>query len=201
MPSKVELESHPVTTLKKEISKTNIKGYSKMTKPEVVELMLKNKDRFHHIKMAEKKSKKSKEDKLKLTSTSASGKVTELKLKEDKPKPKKGTHKMPDGTVMSGSVHSEDSKPVKPKKKKLKIVAKLSELDSMEKSILDDLEKRVKKNKYSDQLDVYELLDVGEVFEKPLRKRTLEIIEKIVKKKSLRTLFPLKDLKKRLKLS
>ena len=81
-----------------------------------------------------------------------------------------------------------------------KPTAKLSELDSMEKSILDDLEKRVKKNKYSDQLDVYELLDVGEGLEKPLRKRTLEIIEKIVKKKSLRTLFPLKDLKKRLKL-
>ena len=50
MPSKVELESHPIANLKKEISKTNIKGYSKMKKPEVVELMLKNKDRFHHIK-------------------------------------------------------------------------------------------------------------------------------------------------------
>ena len=42
MPSREELESHPVTTLKKEISKTNIKGYSKMKKPEIVELMLKN---------------------------------------------------------------------------------------------------------------------------------------------------------------
>ena len=187
MPSREELESHAVTTLKKEISKTNIKGYSKMKKPEVVELMLKNKDRFHHIKMAEKKTKKEKpkEDKPKekLTSTSASGKVTELKLKEAKPKKKKLVIK---------------EKPVEKPKSKPK--AKLSELDSMEKSILDDLEKQVKKNKYSDQLDVYELLDVGEGLEKPLRKRTLEIIEKIVKKKSLRTLFPLKDLKKRLKL-
>ena len=60
MPSREELESHPVTTLKKEISKTNIKGYSKMKKPEIVELMLKNKDRFHHIKMAEKKPKEEK---------------------------------------------------------------------------------------------------------------------------------------------
>ena len=93
MPSREELESHPVITLKKEISKTNIKGYSKMKKPEIVELMLKNKSRFHHIKMAEKKPKeeKPKEDKPKpkLTSTSASGKVTELKLKEAKPKKKK----------------------------------------------------------------------------------------------------------------
>ena len=98
MPSREELESHPVTTLKKEISKTNIKGYSKMKKPEIVELMLKNKSRFHHIKMAEKK-------------------------------PKKGTHKMPDGTTMSGTVHTKDSKPVekpkeKPKKKKLVIKEK-----------------------------------------------------------------------------
>tara|TARA_R110002110_G_scaffold415828_1_gene657046 strand:+ start:5907 stop:6869 length:963 start_codon:yes stop_codon:yes gene_type:complete len=87
MPSREELQSHPVTTLKKEISKTNIKGYSKMKKPEIVELMLKNKSRFHHIKMAEKKTKKEKpkEDKPKpkLTSTSASGKVNQLK-----PKPK-----------------------------------------------------------------------------------------------------------------
>jgi len=29
--------------------------------------------------------------------------------------PAKGTHKMPDGTVMSGKTHSKDSKPVKPK--------------------------------------------------------------------------------------
>ena len=196
MPSREELESHPVTTLKKEISKTNIKGYSKMKKPEVVELMLKNKDRFHHIKMAEKKTKKEKpkEDKPKekLTSTRASGKVTELKLKEAKPKKKKLIKK-------KKKKKKKKEKPVEKPKSKPK--AKLSELDSMEKSILDDLEKQVKKNKYSDQLDVYELLDVGEGLEKPLRKRTLEIIEKIVKKKSLRTLFPLKDLKKRLKLS
>ena len=43
------LNSHPVSTLKKEISKTNIKGYSKMKKNEIIELMLKNKLRFNHI--------------------------------------------------------------------------------------------------------------------------------------------------------
>ena len=43
------LNSHPVSTLKKEISKTNIKGYSKMKKNEIIELMLKNKIRFNHI--------------------------------------------------------------------------------------------------------------------------------------------------------
>ena len=50
------LNSHSVSTLKKEISKTNIKGYSKMKKNEIVNLMLKNKDRFTHIKMNDKKS-------------------------------------------------------------------------------------------------------------------------------------------------
>jgi hypothetical protein len=51
------LNSHPISTLKKEISKTNIKGYSKMKKAEVVDLMMKNKDRFSHIQHAEKKQR------------------------------------------------------------------------------------------------------------------------------------------------
>ena len=51
-------------------------------------------------------------------------KPTQPTRKPPPPKKPEGTHKMPDGTVMSGSVHSEDSKPVKPKKKKLKIVIK-----------------------------------------------------------------------------
>ena len=54
------LASHPVTTLKKEISKTNIKGYSKMKKAQVIELMLKEEhvDKFKDIEMAEKKERK-----------------------------------------------------------------------------------------------------------------------------------------------
>tara|TARA_R100000654_G_scaffold2043_1_gene7483 strand:+ start:900 stop:1778 length:879 start_codon:yes stop_codon:yes gene_type:complete len=51
------LQSHPVANLKKEISKTNIKGYSKMKKAELISLMLKNKSRFSHIKMYEKKAR------------------------------------------------------------------------------------------------------------------------------------------------
>ncbi len=51
MITKEILESHPVTVLKKELSKTNIKGYSKMKKSEVVALMLKpeHSQRFNHI--------------------------------------------------------------------------------------------------------------------------------------------------------
>ena len=59
MPTTAILESHPVSVLKKEISKTNIKGYSKMKKAELIILMMKteNKPRFHHIKMREGKAK------------------------------------------------------------------------------------------------------------------------------------------------
>ena len=47
------LDSHPATTLKKEISKTNIKGYSKMTKKQLLDVMMANKERFSHIKKKE----------------------------------------------------------------------------------------------------------------------------------------------------
>ena len=63
MDLKTRLESHPVATLKKEISKTNVKGYSKMKKGEVIELMLKNKDRFNHIKHANEPAPKVKKPK------------------------------------------------------------------------------------------------------------------------------------------
>ena len=54
------LESHPVLVLKKEISKTNIKGYSKDKKVDIIKKMLldENIDKFSHIKMAEKKERK-----------------------------------------------------------------------------------------------------------------------------------------------
>ena len=51
------LNSHPVANLKKEISKTNIKNYSKLKKAELVALMMKHKDRFDHIKKYEKNPK------------------------------------------------------------------------------------------------------------------------------------------------
>ena len=59
MISKAILESHPVSVLKKEIRKSNIKGYSGLKKAEIIVIMLKdeNKGRFDHIKMAEKKER------------------------------------------------------------------------------------------------------------------------------------------------
>tara|TARA_R110001606_G_scaffold316173_2_gene463020 strand:+ start:2760 stop:3116 length:357 start_codon:yes stop_codon:yes gene_type:complete len=94
------LESHSVSVLKKEISKSNVKGYSKMKKSEIIELMLEHKEKFSHIKMAEKKERKKREK------------------KERKKSEKKETHKMPDGSMMSGKTHSKDSKKVKKNNKK-----------------------------------------------------------------------------------
>jgi len=49
MGTKAIFESHPVGNLKKAISKTNIKGYSKMKKGELVALMVKNRERFKDL--------------------------------------------------------------------------------------------------------------------------------------------------------
>ena len=73
------LNSHPVATLRKEISKTNVKGYSKMKKNEVIELMMKTPERFAHITMKGKQPRKK-----------AEPKKTGFKTKRpESPKPKK----------------------------------------------------------------------------------------------------------------
>ena len=65
------LKKYSVSILKKEISKQNIKGYSKMKRADLVALILENGDKFMY-------------------------------LKED-------SHIMPDGSKMSGAIHSKDS--------------------------------------------------------------------------------------------
>tara|TARA_R110002126_G_scaffold51499_2_gene140768 strand:- start:6048 stop:7082 length:1035 start_codon:yes stop_codon:yes gene_type:complete len=91
MISKEILNSHPVGTLKKEISKTNVKGYSKMKKAEVVELMMKHKDRFGHMAMkgkakpAEKPAEAEKPKKKKLTKEEVKERVRTRKARNEKP--------------------------------------------------------------------------------------------------------------------
>lgn len=65
------LKKFSVAVLKREISKQNIKGYSKMKRGDLVALMLQHQDKFMY-------------------------------LKED-------SHIMPDGSKMSGAIHSKDS--------------------------------------------------------------------------------------------
>ena len=77
------LKTYTTPELKKEISKTNLKRYSKMKKIEVINLMMKHPQKFKHIE-AKKKEPKKKETKKKAP------KKKETKKKEVKKKaPKK----------------------------------------------------------------------------------------------------------------
>jgi len=51
MVSRKILNSHSKDTLRKEIGKTNITGYSKLKKSEMIDLMMRNSSRFGHIVM------------------------------------------------------------------------------------------------------------------------------------------------------
>lgn len=129
------LELKSIAELKKMIRETNIRGYSKLNKKQIIDKMMKEDKRFQEYVLKSHKQqqkenakkdvkktplkklkpptppkKEKPKEKIKLTITKADGTVKELKMKEKKPK---GTHKMADGTLMTGSVHTKDSKPVK----------------------------------------------------------------------------------------
>ena len=94
MDLKSRLESHPVTHLRAAISKTNVKGYSKMKKAQVIELMLKNADRFNDIAMYNKPVRMTKEQleagaKKALSNTAAGKRMDAKKAKAASPKAKK----------------------------------------------------------------------------------------------------------------
>tara|TARA_R110001606_G_scaffold294818_1_gene442493 strand:- start:381 stop:740 length:360 start_codon:yes stop_codon:yes gene_type:complete len=113
------LKSHSVATLKKEISKSNVKGYSKMKKAEIIELMLEHKEKFGHIKMADKKERSEKQK-------ANDKKLGEMAKKKEK---KEAVHTMDDGAVHTGETHTKDSKVVKESpKKKLKFKVKTKPL-------------------------------------------------------------------------
>tara|TARA_R110000772_G_scaffold213716_1_gene324245 strand:+ start:1002 stop:1328 length:327 start_codon:yes stop_codon:yes gene_type:complete len=56
------LQSHSVKQLRAEVSKvakeTNIRGYSKMTKPKLIDLMLEHMNKFSHMTLQPTKTKK-----------------------------------------------------------------------------------------------------------------------------------------------
>ena len=115
MPSVEILNSHTLSTLRKEVSKSNkelglIQSYKKgMNKSKLIELMMKHKERFDHIKM----------------------------------KPKKGmkTHTMPSGDIHTGEKHTKDSKLVKkaPKKAPKQTIAQKIGVDKPKQTIAQKL--------------------------------------------------------------
>jgi hypothetical protein len=127
MLTKEILDSHPLKTLKSEISKQNIKGYSNMKRPELTDLMLKNKDKFDHIKMKEKQAK------------------AKAPAKKEKTKKTKGSHAMPKGALMSGKVHSKESKILTPKQIEAELEKRFGKIETKQQlQLLDNLIKKAK---------------------------------------------------------
>jgi len=124
------LEVKTMKELKKMISDTNIKGYSKLNKKQIIDKMMKEEKRFmDYVIQSHKKQQREK----------ASKQTKPLVKKEKKPKKKIETHKMPDGTIHTGKTHTSKSKPVETKKeepKKEKKPSKKSEITKQLKKIL-----------------------------------------------------------------
>ena len=149
------LKSYTITELKKEISKQNIKGYSKMKKNEVIDLMMQTPEKFSYLEM---KTKKERSEKQKANDKKL-GEMAKNKNKktETEPEPKsdletnpikeesEDTHTMPGGIEMTGSTHNKDSKPVKktkskPKKAKKATTKKESKVKASQKEAFEALD-------------------------------------------------------------
>ena len=86
------LKSYTITELRKEISKTNIKGYSKLKKPELIELMMQSPEKFSHLEMKAKKERSEKQKANdKLLGEKAKARLAKKKepVKEPEPEPVK----------------------------------------------------------------------------------------------------------------
>ena len=108
-------ESHSVKTLKGEISKynklTKVAGYSKMKKKDLVDLMLKNKEKFKHIKMNPKPLKElptALTQETKSATPKAKHRMGEKPVKKEEPKKEEPTQ-----GAKPHSKHRRGEKPVK----------------------------------------------------------------------------------------
>ena len=164
MANKEILSSYSAKELKKMISETNIKKYSKLDKDGLIKLMLREEhvDKFKSIKMRGErvgKESKAKNKLLKEFKKRAKPAVKAFEFKEDQKKlteaiekkfpKKKGTHKMPDGTIMTGETHNENSKEVTPKKKikRLRIKERSEKQKANDKRLGEQAKARAKKAK------------------------------------------------------
>tara|TARA_R110002073_G_scaffold2239_1_gene15398 strand:- start:3311 stop:4186 length:876 start_codon:yes stop_codon:yes gene_type:complete len=75
------LNTYTTLELKKEISKTNLKRYSKMKKKEVINLMLKHPQKFNHLEAKKKEPKKKVVKKKELTEEQQINKLVEEQIK------------------------------------------------------------------------------------------------------------------------
>ena len=88
MVSRTTLSSHPISCLKNEIRKQNISRHSKLKKTEVVELMLRHKSRFKHIKHNFNKKEESKKEAPMMSAERKRELIEKDKARREKTKPK-----------------------------------------------------------------------------------------------------------------
>ena len=100
------LMTHTVAGLKKMISSYNIKGYSKLKKPALIDLM---------------------------TSPQHINKFRGIKARMGKPA-RNPTHKMPNGTIHTGKTHTKDSKVVSSKKPRITKASAKEYVDNLRKN-------------------------------------------------------------------
>ena len=136
------LESRTLTQLKKMVRDTNITGYSKLKKSEIIDKMMKEDKRFQDYVLKNH--------------------LETLKT----PIKKAPTHKMPDGKIMSGKTHKKESKEVKKEVKKPEVkpekpdkyILKTIPKNNTEKQIfeLDKYIKDIPKNINQDYENIYD---------------------------------------------
>jgi hypothetical protein len=170
------LQLKTITELKKMIRETNIRGYSKLNKKQIIDKMMKEDKRFmDYVLKSHKQQQKE----------TAKKEVKKTPVKKLKPKE---THKMADGSVMSGAVHSKDSKPVK-KKIKLTVTkadGTVKELKMKEKKpSTKELTDKARKDR-TEQLNYLRLLEkrIKENNFDSYNRRTLSRLIMFLKKKS-----------------
>ena len=161
MVSRDILNSHPISTLKKEISKTNVKGYSKMKKSEIVELMMKTPSRFSHIKMKEGKPKKVEPKKTAPPKQDSSKLEKIYKDRKKKAEPKKEEPKKVLTKTKSGFTDGKVYKKAEPKKVMVKPKGDTEPKKTAPKKKTEEEKRRDKMNKMTPEQLMNALPDVA----------------------------------------
>lgn len=165
-----KLRTMRVVDLKKEISKTNVRGYSKLKKEEVIQFMLKNKKRFMYLLNQEKQFIKK------------GGKTIVVKKKEkEKEKPKKKEFTLEDFIkIVNEFIKSPTQKLLD------EIDNKFEFTDDLDEDLLEDLEKAIdefeKSKKKSEKIKKEEPKKKGYDYSKLSNDEMEKIMKKLVPK-------------------
>lgn len=183
------LKSYTITELRKEISKTNIKQYSKLKKNELIELMMKTPEKFSHLEM---KPKKERSEKQKANDKKLGEQAKERLAKKKEPEPVKEPEPEPEPEPVKEEVKevkkAKSTPKPKPKAKTTKPKAKPKAKPKKEakKTIFDEIDE--KKVQLSTLINKYAQLEDNKADKKMrvLIERNMERIEEDILKLKLK---------------